>query len=388
VQAAIGRDVAAHVIETRRWSSSPPAATPPRPPAAEAQTAAKSGGRVLVVDDNAELRAYMAGLLSPLYEVSTAPDGQAALEAVRASPPDIVVSDVMMPRLDGFGLVQALRADPRTKSLPVILLSARAGEEAAIEGLDAGSDDYLVKPFSARELIGMRRAFIAELERTNQELDAFSYSVSHDLRAPLRAIDGFSEALAESCAAALDTTGQHYLERIRAGVRRMQALIDALLELARVTRAALQVESVDLSALAAGVVADLRAAHPERAVEVVIADGLTARGDRRLLGVVLTNLIGNAWKYTSHSEGARIEIGRLEAAEPTYFVRDNGAGFDMRHLGPVFVPVQRFHAQQEYEGSGVGLATVQRVVARHHGRLWAEAAVGRGATFYFTLAAS
>jgi signal transduction histidine kinase len=398
VHASIGRDVAAHAIEARRWSE-PPAAVGAAPTPSKAPSMpAKSGGRVLVVDDNADLRAYMAGLLEPLYEVSTAPDGQAALEAVRASPPDIVVSDVMMPRLDGFGLVQALRADPRTKSLPVILLSARAGEDAAIAGLAAGSDDYLVKPFSARELIArvrthvelsrLRSAFIAELERTNQELDAFSYSVSHDLRAPLRAIDGFSQALAESCAAALDTTGHHYLERIRAGVRRMQALIDALLELARVTRAALQVESVDLSALAASVVADLRAAHPERTVELAIADGLSARADRRLLGVVLANLIGNAWKYTSRSAGARIEVGALDAAEPTYFVRDNGVGFDMRQLGPVFVPFQRFHAQQEFEGSGVGLATVQRAVARHRGRLWAEAAVGRGATFYFTLAAS
>jgi signal transduction histidine kinase len=351
--------------------------------------------RVLVVDDNADLRDYISRLLAADYDVSAEPDGLAALAAVRVRAPDIVVSDVMMPRLDGFGLVRELRADPNTASLPVILLSARAGEEASIEGLEKGADDYLVKPFSARELLARvrthvelartRLAWIAELERTNRDLDAFSYSVSHDLRAPLRAIDGFSQALAEDYAQVLDARGHDYVNRVRSGVKRMSTLIDDLLDLARVTRAPISTETVDLSKLAAAVIADLRRAHPERLVRVDIEDGLIVSGDRRWLNIALVNLIGNAWKYTARSEKAHIELGRLPADEPTFFVRDNGVGFDMADAERLFAAFQRLHTATEFDGTGVGLATAQRVLARHGGQIRAEAAVGRGATFIFTL---
>jgi signal transduction histidine kinase len=390
----ISRDATAHVAEAGRWAAGsgattralhvPSTGTGPRP-------------RVLVVDDNSDLREYISALLSPSYDVSTAVDGVAALEAVHALAPTVVISDVMMPRLDGFGLVRALREDPSTAALPVILLSARAGEEAAIAGLDAGSDDYLAKPFSARELLarvrthvvlaGVRREWIAKLERANRELDAFSYSVSHDLRAPLRAIDGFSRALVEDCGAALDERGQAYVERICRNVALMTTLIDDLLELARISRTAMSTDTVDLSGLAAEVVADLRRAHGDRTVDVEIAEGLLARGDRRLLQVVLVNLIGNAWKFTSRSARARIEFGRHPGDEPTFFVRDNGAGFDMQYASRLFGAFQRLHSSREFEGTGVGLATVQRIVARHGGRVWAEAAVGLGATFFFSLPA-
>jgi signal transduction histidine kinase len=350
---------------------------------------------VLVVDDNADLREYISGLLAPLYEVRTAPDGLAALEAIRAAVPDVVLSDVMMPRLDGFGLIRALREDPGTASLPVLLLSARAGEEASIEGLGSGADDYLVKPFSAGELLARvrthvelqrtRRAWIAELERANRELEAFSYSVSHDLRTPLRAIHGFSHALAEDCAAQLDATGQQYLERIVGGVERMGTLIDALLELARVSRREIKREQVDLSRLAADVVAELERTHPQRKVQVEISDGLLVDGDSSLLGVALTNLLGNAWKFTARNETGHIVLGRHDAHEPTFFVRDNGAGFDPSYASKLFTPFQRLHSTSEFEGTGVGLATVQRVIHRHGGHIWAEGAVGKGATFYFSL---
>jgi signal transduction histidine kinase len=165
----------------------------------------------------------------------------------------------------------------------------------------------------------------------------------------------------------------------------MGALIDALLELARITRATIRTEIVDLSALAAAVVAGLRRAHAHRAVIVDVADGLLARGDRHLLNVALTNLIGNAWKFTSRREEARVEVGRHPGKEPTFFVRDNGAGFDMAYADKLFAPFQRLHSRSEFEGTGVGLATVQRVIARHGGRIWADAGVGRGATFFFTL---
>ena len=228
--------------------------------------------RVLVVDDNADLRDYVAALLAPTYDVATAADGLVALAAVRADPPDIVVSDVMMPNLDGLGLVRELRADERTASLPVILLSARAGEESAVEGLGSGSDDYLAKPFSARELLArvrthvalsrMRRAWSAELERANRELEAFSYSVSHDLRAPLRRIRGFSQILAEDYGATLDADGHGHLDHIVKGVEEMSALIDGLLEMGRVTRGPLSFDTVDLSELATNAIADLRRSDP------------------------------------------------------------------------------------------------------------------------------
>ncbi len=397
VHVTTGRDPAAHAAEAARWASSAPVLpATPRPPGATA-SAKPPAARVLLADDNADLREYIRALLAPTYDVTVAVDGQDALEKAKATLPDIVVSDVMMPRLDGYGLVQALRADPATASLPVILLSARAGEESAVEGLDAGSDDYLVKPFSARELLARvrthvalaraRHEWIGKLESANKELDAFSYSVSHDLRAPLRAIDGFSRALAEDYAASLDERGHGYLDRITKGVKRMSTLIDDLLELARITRAPVKADMVDLSGLAAGVVADLQRANPDRSVTVDIRDGLTARGDRQLLNVVLVNLIGNAWKFTSRNPQARVEVGREPVDEPTFYVRDNGAGFDMAYANRLFAPFQRLHANHEFEGTGVGLATVQRVVTRHGGKIWVKAAVGEGATFFFSLPA-
>jgi light-regulated signal transduction histidine kinase (bacteriophytochrome) len=291
--------------------------------------------------------------------------------------------------------VRALRANPATVSLPVILLSARAGEEAAVQGIDSGSDDYLVKPFSARELLArvathlelarMRRAWVAELERANRELDAFSYSVSHDLRAPLRAIDGFASILLTDHADALDDRARHCLDRIINGVARMSSLVEALLELARISRVSLTKSDVDLSALSAEVVAELATANPGRVISVMIEPGLSARGDRQLLNVVLLNLIGNAWKFTSRTPDARIEVVRLRGEPDGFVVRDNGAGFDMNHAANLFAPFQRFHQATDFAGTGVGLATVYRVVTRHGGRIWAEAAPGCGAAFFFTL---
>ncbi len=334
-------------------------------------------------------------LLASAYDVSAASDGLEALDVVRDWEPELVVSDVMMPRLDGFGLLRRLREDPASAALPIILLSARAGEDSAIEGLDAGSDDYLVKPFAARELLArvrthvglarMRRAWITELQRANEELDAFSYSVSHDLRAPLRAIAGFARILEEDFAPALDASGREHLGRIQGGIRRMNELIESLLGLSRVSKAPLRRENVDVSGLAAEIVEDLGRDRAGHGVAVAIEPGLVASADRALLHVVLTNLLGNAFKYSSRREDARIELRQLDAGEPTFFVRDNGAGFDMKYATRLFAPFTRLHDAREFEGTGVGLATVQRIVHRHGGRIWAESAPGEGATFFFTV---
>jgi PAS domain S-box-containing protein len=226
----------------------------------------------------------------------------------------------------------------------------------------------------------------AALQSANRELESFSYSVSHDLRTPLRAIDGFTRALEEDYGPGLDQQARHYIERVRRATRRMGQIIDDLLELSRVARGDLRLETVDLTALALEVDAGLRSAHAERDVRFTAAPGLLARGDPSLLRLVLENLLGNAWKYTSRQAHARIEFGcRSDGAEPAYFVRDNGAGFDMAYADKLFGAFQRLHDPSEFPGSGIGLATVARIVARHGGRVFAEGAEGRGACFYFTL---
>jgi PAS domain S-box-containing protein len=225
-----------------------------------------------------------------------------------------------------------------------------------------------------------------QLAATNEELEAFAYSVSHDLRAPLRGIDGFSQALVEDYSSQLDKTARGYLTRIRTGAARMGELIDDLLNLSRLSRSRMVRESVDLSELALEIGAELARREPDRTVELSVEPGLVAEGDRRLLRLMLENLLENAWKFTRRTEHARVEVGRTEADDSTaYFIRDNGAGFDMQFVKRLFGAFQRLHSQEEFEGTGIGLATVQRIVSRHGGRIWAEGAVDAGATFYFTI---
>jgi signal transduction histidine kinase len=226
----------------------------------------------------------------------------------------------------------------------------------------------------------------AQLEATNRELDAFAYSVSHDLRAPLRAIDGFSEALLDEYGDKLDEEGKTYLRYLQEGSHEMSDLIDGLLKLSRSTRGEMALERADLSAMAAIVKEELRKTEPERRVDVHIAPDVEAFADPRLLRVVMENLLGNAWKYTGRAAEACIEFGVEEREGKTvYFVRDNGAGFDMTYADKLFLPFHRLHKTSEFQGIGIGLATVERIIRRHGGRIWAQAAAGEGATFYFTL---
>jgi PAS domain S-box-containing protein len=227
----------------------------------------------------------------------------------------------------------------------------------------------------------------AQLELANRELESFSYSVAHDLRAPLRGIDGFSLALIEDHAANLGPEGLAHLHRVRTATGRMAQLIDDLLRLARVAKSDFSKQSVDLSKLARTVSLDVRAGHPERPAVFDIQDGISVTGDEHLLRIVLENLIGNAWKFTSKVGEAKIEFGRVEREEegPALFVRDNGSGFNMQYADRLFGAFQRLHASSEFEGNGVGLAIVQRIIHRHGGRIWAESSVGHGATFYFVV---
>ena len=268
-----------------------------------------------------------------------------------------------------------------------------AGEGGPVEAIGLVAIDVSGRRDAERELAEMnvdleRRVLerTLELEAANKELEAFSYSASHDLRAPLRALDGFSLALLEDYGEQLDDTGRDYLARVRAAAQRMGQLIDDLLTLSRVTRREMAREKVDLSALARDTLADLREAEPERAVDAAVADGLVANGDSALLCIVLQNLLANAWKLTSRKQEAHIEVGvdRRDGVA-AYYVRDDGAGFDATYVDKLFTPFQRLHTAAEFPGTGIGLATVKRIVRRHGGTVWAEGAVDSGATIYFTL---
>lgn len=274
-----------------------------------------------------------------------------------------------------------LRAPDVTSSGELVeLVNAFNAMVAAVQSRDA-------ELALARQQLEQRVAErTAQLTVANRELEAFSYSVSHDLRAPLRGIDGFSLALLEDYGPQLDTTAHNYLERIRAATQRMGILIDDLLQLARVSRTAMRMEDCDLSALAESVMEDLRRSAPRRAAEITIEPGLRAWADPTLLRVVLENLLGNAWKFTAKRAVTRIALRRQDSSgAPVFSVADNGAGFDPAHAGQLFSPFQRLHPASEFPGTGIGLATVQRILQRHGGRAWADAQPGQGATFYFTL---
>jgi PAS domain S-box-containing protein len=272
-------------------------------------------------------------------------------------------------------------------------LTALRGEGGALRGYAQMTRDLTERRRAEEELRQLAASLeqrvaerTEELRAVNGELEAFSYSVSHDLRAPLRAIDGFSKVVLERFGGQLDAQGRNYLERVRAGSQRMGRLIDDLLRLSRISRADLRPQPVDLASLAREALAELRARDPSRPVEVEVPDRLPAHGDADLLRVALGNLLGNAWKFTGKRADARIALGREEhGGETVYYVRDNGAGFDMRYASKLFAPFQRLHDAGDFEGTGVGLATVQRVLARHGGRAWAEGRVGEGATVFFTL---
>jgi len=226
----------------------------------------------------------------------------------------------------------------------------------------------------------------AELRNAYQELESFSYSVSHDLRSPLRSINGFSQLLLEDYFDQLDDTARSYLQRVCEGANRMGQLIDEILEFSRVGRCELRKQAISFTDLSREIVQQLRNQEPDREVETAIADGVHGEGDLHLLHIVLENLLNNAWKYTGKVEHARIEFGELtKDQQKVYYVKDNGAGFDMRYMDKLFGAFQRLHSATEFEGNGIGLATVQRVIQRHGGRVWAESAPDHGATFYFTL---
>jgi len=329
---------------------------------------------------NSRLRRYL--FISALVLLGS----MAAASAASAALTDAVVKPIS-------ALAEAARAVALRKDCPVRVDTTGPLNELAMMG-DAFNNMLDQIERRDRELLAARDHLelrveqrTAELAAANKELESFSYSVSHDLRAPLRSIDGFSQALLEDYGDKFDAEARGHFERIRAATRRMGVLIDDLLNLAQVTRADMRREPVDLSAIARSVAADIRKSDGERRVECVIGDGIEAEGDPRLLRVVMDNLLRNAWKYTSKHPTARIEFGQtqMNGGRPVLFVRDDGAGFDPAYAGKLFGAFQRLHGAADFPGTGVGLATVHRILQRHGGRIWAEAEVEKGATFYFVV---
>jgi two-component system, NtrC family, sensor kinase len=382
--------------------------------------------KILAVDDSETYLQQLAEILrADGYEVVLARSGEEALQLLAVQPVDCVLVDLMMPGIGGRETCQRVKNSPGIRDIPVVMLTAVDDRNAMIQGLGAGADDYIAKSSDfdllrarllaqirrkqfedetrrireqllraeleaveariARETAEERAKLVAELQAKNEELESFSYSVAHDLRAPLRSIDGFGLALLEDYADKLDDDGKQYLAYVRESAQQMSQLIDDMLALAQVTRGEFERAPVDLTRIARTVGAELARAAPQRQIDFIVADGLVAEGDARLLTIALENLLGNAWKYTGARERARIEVGALDDESRTFFIRDDGAGFDMAYADKLFGMFQRLHARSEFEGTGIGLATVQRVIRRHGGKIWADAAVGQGATFFFTL---
>jgi two-component system, sensor histidine kinase and response regulator len=368
------------------------------------------GARVLVVEDDGVLALDLAETLDDLgYTVAgTATRGEEAIDLARRLHPNLILMDVgLAGDIDGIAAAEAIRDE---HDVPVVFLTAHADDDTLHRATRSDASAYLVKPFKPPDLrcvieialhkhatdVRLRenerwleltlQQRTAALEAANRELEAFNYSVAHDLRAPLRGIDSFSQLLIERHSQQLDQEGLTYLNRVRSAAGRMSQLIDALLSLAQVGRGELQPIDMDFSYLVQSVAGELAAANPERSVAIAIAPQMRAYGDPRLLRIVVANVLENAWKFTGRREQPAVEVGlRKNTKVPTYFVRDNGAGFDQEYASRLFGAFQRLHSDRDFPGTGIGLAIVHRVVARHGGTVWAESRPEQGATFYFTL---
>ena len=392
------------------------------------QTASLLGPhRILAVDDSPTyLSEVTATLRGDGYDVVPARSGEEALELLAIQSVDCILLDLLMPGLGGKETCRRIKSAPIVRDIPLIILTGLDDRASMLEGLGAGADDYIPKSSelevlkarvraqirrkqfedetrkireqlmrtefeatearAARQLAEARAALADELELKNQELEAFSYSVSHDLRAPLRSIDGFARALAEDYGDKLDDQGRDHIRRVRGSAQRMAQMIEDLLQLSRASRGELHKQRVDLGALAREITAQLVEREPGRGLDLRVADPLVVDADPGLMRTVFENLFGNAWKFTAPRDLARIELGISPAdTRRVYFVRDNGVGFDMNYAAKLFKPFQRLHQASEFEGTGIGLATVHRIITRHGGRVWAEGAQDRGVTVYFTL---
>jgi two-component system sensor histidine kinase/response regulator len=364
--------------------------------------------KILVVDDEkALMKALCEALVDEGFESVGFTSGNAALESIKQRNRfDLLLTDLMMPEIDGITLLhEALKLDPQ---LVGIIMTGAGTIATAVEAMKKGALDYVLKPFKVSTILPVigramlvRRLKIeneellkglqqrtAELEVANKELEAFSYSVSHDLRAPLRTITGFSKVLTEEHTSELSTEARRLLDIVNESTERMGQLIDDLLRLSRLSRKPLSKRSIPVSGLVQEVIADLDKQNKGRQIDFRIGNLPDCFGDRSLLKQVFVNLISNGLKFTQRTEKPVIEIqGEEKNDEKLYTVRDNGVGFDMRYVNRLFNAFQRLHSAEEFEGTGIGLSIVHRIITRHGGKIWAEAEPGQGAAFHFTLPA-
>jgi two-component system sensor histidine kinase/response regulator len=405
--------------------------------------------KILIVEDSPTQAEQLKYLLEQnSYTVTVANSGEQALDHLSKHTPALVISDIVMPGMSGYDLCQKIKSDDKTRGIPVILLTSLTNSEDVLEGVACGADNFITKPYSEiyllsaisqiyanrklnkieRSLVsieilfaGKRRSITADqqqilslllstydaavnrnkelilaqeeltkmnerLEAANKELESFSYSVSHDLRAPLRAIDSFSKMLLDKYYSRLDDSAQKYLNSIRKNTQDMNILIDDLLSFSRIGKQSIRSSQIDMEILAQEAFTQIKSQYPDRVIDFKIISPPSISGDINLLKIVLTNLLSNAVKFTGKKSWAVIEFGgKKEDDKCIYYVKDNGAGFNMKYASKLFGVFQRLHSKEEFDGTGVGLALVQRIILRHSGRVWAEGTVDEGATFYFTL---
>jgi len=369
------------------------------------QVADSSLPRILIVDDEtAQMQALCNTLGDQGYETHGFTDGVTALEALGKAKFDLLLADLMMPGMDGIALLQA--AKQLDRDIVGIIMTGEGTITSAVAAMKTGALDYILKPFKLSVILPvlsralavrdlrianaeLERSILertAELEAANKELEAFAYSVSHDLRSPLLVISGSAEMLLDDYARSIPANAQEIVRNIIMGSERMAQLINDLLRLSHLGRQALAKSSINVTALVREVLAELQREQRDRRIEVQIGDLPDCTGDPALLRQVFTNLLSNAFKFTRGKETPVVEvICQRQAGENIYGVRDNGAGFDMRQAKELFGAFQRFHSAQQFEGTGVGLSIVHRIIQRHGGRVWAEAAPDKGASFHFSI---
>jgi two-component system sensor histidine kinase/response regulator len=373
---------------------------------------ASTGATILVVDDDQAKRLALQTILEPLgQDIVEAASGRDALRHLLREDVAVILLDVRMPTMDGFETAELIRSRQQSELTPIIFVTAFDQAETDIgRGYDLGAVDFVFAPvvpdilrakvtvfvelYRVQKELRRYRNQLEELvqERTtalaaiNRELEAFGYAVTHDLRAPLLALSRLSDSLLRGAYESLDATAKDDLHRIRSASLGVASLLDGLQALFRLTSGEIRRERTDVSALANEIVAALRAADPEREATCDIANDLAVSGDPRLVRILLSSLIGNAWKFTSKTRNAYINVGKeTVGGESSIFVRDNGVGFDMIDGHKLFGAFKRLHSQSEFPGAGIGLATAQRIINRHGGRIWAEGGVNEGAAFYFVL---